>query len=106
MNILRLFQYKYIRNQTGIAVKKVKVNKDSSFVQTWQCPHPKCYIPSPKTIGLLVSEKEILNDTPRNKPWSTQYQGQYFETRISTSKTVSLSFQDSRVSFKDWAYGI
>ena len=35
MNILRLFQYKYIRNQTGIAVKKVKVNPDSSFVQTW-----------------------------------------------------------------------
>ena len=35
MNILRFFQYKYIRNQTGIAVKKVKVNPDSSFVQTW-----------------------------------------------------------------------
>ena len=37
-------------------------------------------------------------------PWSTQYQGQYFETRISSSKSVSLGFQDSRASFKDWAY--
>ena len=35
LNISRFFQYKYIRNQTGIVVKKVKVNPDSSFVQTW-----------------------------------------------------------------------
>ena len=34
MNILRFFQYKCIRNQTSIAVKKVKVNQYSSFVQT------------------------------------------------------------------------
>ena len=34
-NILRFFLYKYIRNQTGIALKKIKVNTDSSFVQTW-----------------------------------------------------------------------
>ena len=52
--------YKYNRNQTGIAVKRVKVNPDSSFVQTWYGPHPHCYIPSPKAIGLLVQEKEIF----------------------------------------------
>ena len=60
MNILRFFQYKYIWNQTGIAVKTVKVNPDSSFVQTWYGPHPQCYIPSPKAISLLVREKEIF----------------------------------------------
>ena len=60
MNILRFFQHKYIRNQTGIAVKKVNVNPDSSFVQTWYGPHPQCYMPGPKTIGLLVTEKEIF----------------------------------------------
>ena len=56
MNILRFFQLKHIRNQTGIAVKKVKVNPDSSFVQTWYGPHPQCYMPGPQTIGLLVTE--------------------------------------------------
>ena len=40
MNILRFFQYKYIRNQIGIAVKKIKVNIDSSFVQTRLVLHP------------------------------------------------------------------
>ena len=60
MDILRFLQYKYIRNQTGIAVKKVKVNQDSSFVQIRQGQHPQCYIPSPKAIGLLVPEKEIF----------------------------------------------
>ena len=34
MKILRFFQYKCIRNQTSIAVKKAKVNQYSSFVQT------------------------------------------------------------------------
>ena len=29
MNILRFFQYKYIRNKSGIVVKKDKVNPDS-----------------------------------------------------------------------------
>ena len=58
MTILRFFKYKYIRNQTGIAVKMV--NPDSSFVQTWYGPHPQCYIQSPKAIGLSVSEKEIF----------------------------------------------
>ena len=61
INILRFFKYKYIRNQTCIAVKKrVKVKPDSSFVQTWYGPHPQCYIPSPQAIGLLVPEKEIF----------------------------------------------
>ena len=59
MNILRFFQYKYIRNETGIAVKKVEVNPDSSFEQTWWGPHSQCYKPSPKAIGLLVPDKEI-----------------------------------------------
>ena len=36
------------------------INPDSSFVQTWYGPHPQCYIPSPKAIGLLVPEKEIF----------------------------------------------
>ena len=36
------------------------VNLDSSFVQTWQGPHPQCYIPSPKANGLLVPEKKIV----------------------------------------------
>ena len=35
-------------------------NQDSSFVQTWQGPHPQCYIPSPKATGLLVPDKIVL----------------------------------------------
>ena len=60
INTLRFFQYKCIRNQTSIAVKKVKVNPYSSFVQTLQGPHRQCYIPSPMAIGLFFPEKEIL----------------------------------------------
>ena len=40
MNILRSFQYKYIRNQNGI----VKVNQDSLFVQTYYGPVLQCYM--------------------------------------------------------------
>ena len=29
-----------------------------------------------------------------------------FKTRMSSSKTVSLGFQDKRVIFKDWVYGL
>ena len=47
-------------NQTGISVKKVKVNPDSSFVQTWYGLHPQCYIPSPKGIVIWFPEKTIL----------------------------------------------
>ena len=53
MNTLRVFQYKYIKNQTGIAVKKVKVNPDSLL-----CKLGRAHIPSPNAIGLLVPEKE------------------------------------------------
>ena len=61
MNRLRFFHYECIRNQIGpCRKKKVKVNPDSSFVQTWKGPHPQCYIPSPKAIGLLVPEKDIF----------------------------------------------
>ena len=38
------------------------VNLDSSFVQIWQGPQPKCYIPSPKAIGLLNPEKMIFKE--------------------------------------------
>ena len=43
-----------------LAIKQVKVNIDSSFVQIWKGPHPQCYIPSPKAIGLLDPEKKIF----------------------------------------------
>ena len=41
-------------------IKKVKVHLGSEFEQTLLAPHPKCYIPSPKVIGLLVLEKKIF----------------------------------------------
>ena len=44
----------------GLTVKKVKVNPDSSFEQTWWGLHPQCYILSPKAIDLLVPEKKIF----------------------------------------------
>ena len=37
------------------------------------------------------------------KSWSTRYQGGYCETRLSSSKTVSLGFHDKKVNIKDWA---
>ena len=40
------------------------VDPESSFVQTWQGPHPQCYIPSPKDIGLLVPEKMFKGVLP------------------------------------------
>ena len=36
------------------------VNPDSSFVQTWYGPHPQCYIPSPKAIGLSYGSWRFL----------------------------------------------
>ena len=60
MNISRFFNINALGIKFGLAVKKVKVNPDSSFVETRQGPHPQCYIPSPKAIGLLVPEKKIF----------------------------------------------
>ena len=42
------------------------VNLGSSFEQIWQAPHPECYIPSPKVIGLLVLEKIFKGFLPYN----------------------------------------
>ena len=60
MNISRFFPYKCIRIKFDLAIKKVKVKLDLSFVQTWYRPQPQCYIPSPKAIGLLVPENKVL----------------------------------------------
>ena len=49
----------------------------------------------PKTVSTLSHNLQKL---------SIRYQGRYFETRISLSKTVSLGFQDKRASFKDWTF--
>ena len=43
-----------------LAIKKVMVNLDSSFVQIWYDLHPQCYIRSHKAIGVLVPEKKIF----------------------------------------------
>ena len=53
----RFSPLKCILNQIWICRKVVKVNPESSFVQNWYGPHPQCYTPSPKAIGLLVLEK-------------------------------------------------
>ena len=39
--------------------RKTNDNLGSSFEQTLKASHPKCYISSPKVIGLLVPEKTI-----------------------------------------------
>ena len=44
----KIFPIYNVNTCTLVAVNKVKVNQDSSFVQTWQSRHPQCYIPSLK----------------------------------------------------------
>ena len=45
-----------------LVVMYVKVNPESSFVQTGQGLHSQCYIPCPKANGFLVSEKKFLKE--------------------------------------------
>ena len=106
MNILKIFQYKYIRNQTGIAVKRSRSTKIHHLCKPGRAHIPNATKQVPRPLVFWFQRRRSLRTHHGKDPWSTWYQGRYFETCISTSKTVSLSFQDSRVSFKDWAYGI
>ena len=62
MKILRFFQYNYIRNQTGIAVKKRSRSTQIHhlFIICANLVRPTSPILHPKAIGHLVLEKEIF----------------------------------------------
>ena len=47
-------------NKFDLDIKNVNVNLGSSFEQTSEAPHRKCYIPSFKVMGLLILEKILL----------------------------------------------
>ena len=62
MNILRFLQYKYIRNQTGIVVKRSRSTQIHHLCIPGRAHMPKITynVPSSKAVGLLVPENEIL----------------------------------------------
>ena len=46
------------------------------------------------TVALFTKTASVYTIHHGKEPWSTRYQAGYFESRISSSKTVYLGFQD------------